>query len=219
MNAAQDAKYDKYVGQIEAALDSTRMADKAKILGLLARMALVAIHPDLDEGYDWKTAASSDVDPHSPKIDAMTKRVLTNRTCGHIVFVDNIAAHRWVVQTLVQAGIPEGRIAVLDAEVAQAAADRQRIARVQRRARRGDRPEVRRRDRQRHRLRGHRPPDAHLRDPPPRPALGTCHPPAAQRARRSAGQHPREHRDQLLLRPPVAGRAPVQPRSRGSWAG
>jgi hypothetical protein len=33
-----------------------RMADKAKILGLLARMALVAIHPDLDEGYDWKTA-------------------------------------------------------------------------------------------------------------------------------------------------------------------
>jgi superfamily II DNA/RNA helicase len=105
------------------------MADKAKILGLLARMALVAIHPDLDEGYDWKTAASSGVDPHSPKIDAMTKRVLTNRTCGHIVFVDNVAAHRWVVQTLVKAGIPEGRIAVLNAEVAQAAADRQRIAR------------------------------------------------------------------------------------------
>jgi superfamily II DNA or RNA helicase/predicted RNA methylase len=129
MNAAQDAKYDRYVSQIEAALESVRMSDKSKILGLLARMALVAIHPDLDEGYDWKTAASSGVDPHSPKIDAMAKRVLTNRTCGHIVFVDNIAAHRWVVQTLVAAGIPEARIAVLNAEVAQAAADRQRIAR------------------------------------------------------------------------------------------
>lgn len=128
MNAAQDAKYERYVQQIEAALDSNRVSDKAKILGLLARMALVAIHPDLDEGYDWKTAASSGVDPASPKFAAMTKRVLTNRTCGHIVFVDNVAAHRWVVQTLVKAGIPEGRIAVLNAEVAQAAADRQRIA-------------------------------------------------------------------------------------------
>jgi superfamily II DNA or RNA helicase/predicted RNA methylase len=128
MNAAQDAKYDRYVRQIEAALDSNRSSDKAKILGLLARMALVAIHPDLDEGYDWKTAATSGVDPSSPKIAAMTKRVLLNRTCGHIVFVDNVAAHRWVVQTLVKAGIPEGRIAVLNADVAQAAADRQRIA-------------------------------------------------------------------------------------------
>jgi superfamily II DNA/RNA helicase len=45
------------------------------------------------------------------------------------VFVDNVAAHRWVVQTLVKAGIPEDRIGVLNAEVAQAAADRQRIAR------------------------------------------------------------------------------------------
>ncbi len=129
LNAAQDAKYQSYVGQIEAALESPRGSDKSKILGLLARMALVAIHPNLDEGYDWKTAASSGVDPASPKIAAMTKRVLVNRTCGHIVFVDNIAAHRWVVQTLVKAGIPEGRIAVLNAEVAPAAADRQRIAR------------------------------------------------------------------------------------------
>ena len=128
LNAAQDAKYERYVHEIEAALDSNRTSDKAKILGLLARMALVAIHPDLDEGYHWKTAASSGVDPSSPKFAAMTKRVLLNRTCGHIVFVDNVAAHRWVVQTLVKAGIPEARIGVLNAEVAQAAADRQRIA-------------------------------------------------------------------------------------------
>ncbi len=94
MNDAQDAKYDLYVRQIESALESTSMADKAKILGLLARMALVAIHPDLDRGFDWKTAATSGVSPHSPKIDAMAKRVMLNRTCGHIVFVDNVAATR-----------------------------------------------------------------------------------------------------------------------------
>jgi superfamily II DNA or RNA helicase len=128
MNDAQDAKYAQYVGQIEEALQSTRVSDKARILGLLARLALVAVHPHLDEGHDWKTAATAGVEPASPKLEAMTRRVLANRTCGHIVFVDNVAAHRWVVQTLVKAGIPEARIAVLNAEVAPAAADRQRIA-------------------------------------------------------------------------------------------
>jgi superfamily II DNA or RNA helicase len=128
MNDAQDAKYALYVGQIEEALQSTRTSDKARILGLLARLALVAVHPHLDEGHDWKTAATAGVEPASPKFEAMAKRVLLNRTCGHIVFVDNVAAHRWVVQTLVKAGIPEARIAVLNAEMAPAAADRLRIA-------------------------------------------------------------------------------------------
>jgi hypothetical protein len=127
MNADQNAKYDRYVGQIEAAIESSRMSDKAKILGLLARMALVAVHPNLDDKYDWKTAATSGVDPASPKITAMARRVLQNRHCGHIVFVDNVAAHRWV--TLVKVGIPEARIGVLNAEMAPNAADRQRIAR------------------------------------------------------------------------------------------
>lgn len=128
MNAAQAAKYDKYVGEIERALQSTDKSDKAQILGLLARMALVAIHPNLDEGYDWKTAGSSGVVPESPKFSALAERVAENRACGHIVFCDNVAAHRWVFQTLVRAGISESRIAVLNAETAKAAADRQRIA-------------------------------------------------------------------------------------------
>ncbi len=132
MNAAQDAKYDRYVSEIERALEASGSGaakDRSKILGLLARMALVAVHQDLDEGYDWKSAGSSGVDPVSPKFAAMARRVLANRTCGHIIFVDNVAAHRWVVQTLVKVGIPEARIAVLNATTAQAAADRQRIAR------------------------------------------------------------------------------------------
>ncbi len=129
MNSAQDAKYDDYVSQIEDALESTRIQDRSKILGLLARMALVAIHPDLDEGHDWKTATSSGVDPHAPKLDAMAKRVAANRTCGHIVFVDNIAAHVWAKAVLVGKGIAADRIAVLNARTAKGSADRERIAR------------------------------------------------------------------------------------------
>jgi len=129
MNAAQDAKYDQYVSQIEDALDSTRVQDRAKILGLLARMALVAIHPNLDDGHDWKSATSAGINPHAPKLDAMAKRVAANRTCGHIVFVDNIAAHVWAKEVLVGKGIAADRIAVLNAITAKGSADRERIAR------------------------------------------------------------------------------------------
>ncbi|HNC98481.1 MAG TPA: helicase-related protein, partial [Myxococcota bacterium] len=125
MNDAQNTKYNRYVRQIEEALaDPT---GGVSILGALARMALVAIHPSLDEGFSWKTAESVE-DPHSPKFDALAERVLLNRSCGHIVFVDNLAAHRWVRDVLVEAGIAADRIAILNAEVAPAAADRQRIA-------------------------------------------------------------------------------------------
>ncbi len=128
MDPAQDAKYDRYVREIEAALKSDDPSQKAKILGLLARMALVAVHANLDEGYNWKNADQV-ADPSSPKFDALAERVLANRTCGHIVFCENIAAHRWMRTVLVNAGIAADRIGVLNAEVAPNAADRQRIAR------------------------------------------------------------------------------------------
>ena len=127
MDAGQDAKYDRYVREIEAALKSDDPSDKAKILGLLARMALVAIHSQLDQGFGWKNAEQVS-DPSSPKFEALAERVLANRTCGHIVFVDNVAAHRWVKMVLVREGIAADRIGVLNAEVAPNAADRQRIA-------------------------------------------------------------------------------------------
>jgi len=128
MNDDQTTKYAEYVARIEEALESSSVSEKGQILGLLARLALVAIHADLDAGFNWKTAATADVDPHSPKFDALTQRVLANRHCGHIIFVDNVAAHRWMMNVLVQAGIPEARIAVLNAVTAKGAADRQRIA-------------------------------------------------------------------------------------------
>ena len=59
----------------------------------------------------------------------LAERIAANRTCGHIVFVDNTAAHQWVKRVLVASGVPEKRIAVLNAITAKAAADRQKIAR------------------------------------------------------------------------------------------
>jgi len=125
MDPEQDAKYAKYVTEIEAALDGP---DRGSVLGLLARMSLVAIHAELDESPGWK-GADAVANPSSPKFAALTGRVLANRGCGHIVFVDNVAAHRWVQRVLVKAGIPEKRIAMLNAYTAKASADRQRIAR------------------------------------------------------------------------------------------
>ncbi len=128
MDDAQSDKYDRYVRLIESALQSTNPADKAQILGLMARLALVAIHAELDQGFEWDTADRV-ADPSSPKFEALADRVMTNKTCGHIIFVDNVAAHRWVRDVLVGRGIRSERIGILNAKVASAAADRQRIAR------------------------------------------------------------------------------------------
>lgn len=55
MDDEQERKYEAYVAEIRAALKGKRK-DKAKILGLLARLSLVALHPALEDGYDYDTA-------------------------------------------------------------------------------------------------------------------------------------------------------------------
>jgi len=128
MNDEQVDKNDYYVEQIEEALESTSYEEKGKILGLLARMAMVAIHPRLDEKYNYKTAADVTFDRSSPKFEALASAVLRQKDCGHIVFVENLAAHRWAKDTLVARGVPEGRIATLNATTAKNTLDRKRIS-------------------------------------------------------------------------------------------
>ncbi|MBK6579911.1 MAG: hypothetical protein IPG17_27760 [Sandaracinaceae bacterium] len=67
-------------------------------------------------------------DPHSPKFDALAREILGQQGCGHLVFIDNVAAHVWIKMVLVEAGIPEARIAILNAEAAPGGDDRLRIA-------------------------------------------------------------------------------------------
>ncbi len=128
MNAEQERKYTAYVAEIEAILEGRTRASKNRVLGLLSRLALVSIHPKLDDGHDWRSAAKKEIDPHAPKLDACADRVLQIASCGHIIFADNLAIHQWMRRVLVARGMPEARIAVLNRETAKAPADRQRIA-------------------------------------------------------------------------------------------
>jgi superfamily II DNA or RNA helicase len=130
MDAAQEQKYVDYVKAIEDELSKPKIPGQksGKILGLLARMAMVSMHSQLDEGFKWKTAGAVD-NPHSPKFDALANNILKMPHCGHIVFADYIAAHAWIRDVLVEAGIPADRIGILNAVVAPKAADRLRIAR------------------------------------------------------------------------------------------
>lgn len=127
MDPEQEAKYADYVDQIEDALGDRSQA--GKILGLMARMALVAVHSQLDEGYDWKQLQQdTGIDPHSPKFDAAASRIVANQTCGHIVFSDTLASHVWMRRVLIEAGIPAERIAIINRETTKNPADRTRVA-------------------------------------------------------------------------------------------
>ena len=123
MSAAQESKYEEYVAAIEEAVAN---GDNTKTLGFLARMGMVAIHDQLDEGFTWKTADEVDA-PSSPKFERLAYNVMNACNHGHIVFVDNVAAHKWVKATLVKAGMAEDRIAILNSKTASPA-QRQRIA-------------------------------------------------------------------------------------------
>jgi hypothetical protein len=206
MDADQERKYAEYLDAYQRALESAVLdpASKFAALGLLQRMALVAVHSLLDEGPpdaqgslpleepvppplavsaeegsdaadagvptsqgDGIESPSPDVSsenaeaPHtveptpakqartrrrkdrpkwtygnahlaakfdSPKLNKIVELIVAKKDCGHIVFLENVAAHYWLKQLLIRAGVEEGRIAVLNGETAPDPATRQRIA-------------------------------------------------------------------------------------------
>ncbi|MBL8618211.1 MAG: hypothetical protein JNM72_21540, partial [Deltaproteobacteria bacterium] len=134
LDAQQNTLYAEIVARIEELLDQSkqRSAEGKKaageILGLLQRLAMITLHPGLMGTYDWKGVRKANIEPYSPKIAAMVSNVLKQRTCGHIVFAEPIASHWWMKEALVQAGIPEGRIAILNASTAKDTAVRQEVA-------------------------------------------------------------------------------------------
>ncbi|MCB9789354.1 MAG: N-6 DNA methylase [Deltaproteobacteria bacterium] len=128
LDASQEEKYAGYVKAVEDEIDDMRkgMSSGSRLLSLLGKMSLVAVHNMLDEGLDYDSAAG--VEHRSPKFDAIGDAIMRQRGCGHIVFVQPIAAHRWLKETLINRGIPASRIGVLNAVLAQSSAARQRIA-------------------------------------------------------------------------------------------
>lgn len=142
MNEEQREKYQRYRKEYEQLVTKRATAkERYKALGLLQRMGLVALHPELDEpplvqqrdgekpkhAWTWANAAQMK-NKHSPKLDQAVSMVVQRPDCGHIIFCDNIAAHRALVDLLVEAGIPAERIAVLNAERAPTPLQRQEIA-------------------------------------------------------------------------------------------
>jgi hypothetical protein len=151
MDDEQEAKYDEYVAKIEDILEhpNPEGGQSYVILGLLARLSLVALHAALERGYTYKTALEGGVVKklvwqdgeqvevsirlprptyESPKLTECAKRVAASPHCGHIIFCEPTAVHQWMREVLVQHGIPRERIAILNAEET-APADRIRIAR------------------------------------------------------------------------------------------
>ncbi|MBL9009520.1 MAG: hypothetical protein JNJ46_35020 [Myxococcales bacterium] len=169
MDEAQEAKYKSYLELYQAALSNMAIDPQSKFaaLGLLQRMALVAVHSLLDEGPPGSGSAEEEVavadapaeedsdevprprkklnraadrlrwtfrnahlasNYHSPKLDKIADIIAERKDCGHIVFLENVAAHYWLKQILIERGLQADRIAVLNGETAQDPATRQRIA-------------------------------------------------------------------------------------------
>ena len=152
MDEVQEAKYRHYVAKIEDILSNPNPDSSPGnvILGLLARLSMIALHGALEDGYDYRTALEGGVVDRrhydsegeveivkvslprpqyaSPKLVECAKRVAASPHCGHIIFCEPTAVHRWMIEVLVAHGIPRERIAVLNAAETKSA-DRPRIAR------------------------------------------------------------------------------------------
>lgn len=133
MSEEQVAKYRVLRSKYEDIVSSREgMKEKHKLLGLLQKMALVALHPELEQqpedGWTWARAGSAVKNRASPKLLRAIELVKERPNCGHIIFCDNVAVHRWLFDLLVEAGIGPERIAVLNAERAKTSLARQEIA-------------------------------------------------------------------------------------------
>ena len=122
-------------------MEGARAAQRMKIQGLAMKVDLIAVHPRLPGSSQLHRKAIEAIDPHSGKIDACVETIIATAdtacdpdkpdwclNCGHIVFVENIAVHYWVRLALMEAGIPEKRIAILNANDVKDPERRQQIA-------------------------------------------------------------------------------------------
>jgi superfamily II DNA/RNA helicase len=125
LDARQDALYATMVEELEDALGGDDK-DRAELLGMLAKLAVVAIHAD-GLGTSWK-AGWKTPDPESPKFRACVDDILRSPGCNHIVFLEHLGCQRLLGRYLESRGIPARKIAFLNGEAASSLVKRQRIA-------------------------------------------------------------------------------------------
>jgi hypothetical protein len=151
MNAEQDALYEELEEQLKESSQEDAQRDQLKIMGQMARIAL---HPALkDYSYDdgeeealdkeeaktrkaakkkARAAILNVADPHCPKIDACAHYIIDKYSakpdCGFIVFCEQIIVQEWMKQVLVEYGLKEKQVAILNAETAGGLQGRMEVA-------------------------------------------------------------------------------------------
>lgn len=142
MNEAQKEKYQYYRSRYEG-LVTKRMStkDRFEALAILAKMGMVALHSELDDGpivgkkadgepqrrWTWENADQATT-YRSPKLDQVAALINSKPGCGHIVFVESVAVQKWLRHVLIDSGVPASRIAILNAIQAPKPLQRQEIA-------------------------------------------------------------------------------------------
>lgn len=89
-----------------------------KLLGVMARMGLVSLHPALaDSGWTYKNALDLPrAQMASAKLIALADEIRKNTACGHIIFCEQTAVHVWIREVLEARGVvPAGRVAIMNA--------------------------------------------------------------------------------------------------------
>lgn len=138
MDPDQQSAYDVTADEFAGLLSSgAARKNPGATLRLLARLNALAIHPRLTKDSElgpWsfeearKAAASGEVDVDYSKLRACADRILKAPGCGHVVFCDFVAVHAWLKHLLVQRGVDEAKVGVMNAQTAKSAADRSRLA-------------------------------------------------------------------------------------------
>jgi hypothetical protein len=211
----QEDLYGELVRKLERTLQQSQIkgSSQNKILGLLARLSLVALHAKLDGGVEYGQALSSvsPADYASPKLTACAQRVAASTGCGHVIFCEPTAVHLWMREVLVAHGgaarahrhpqrgrDPGGRPHPHRPRVQRHHRRAARAGFLRQRTQPAGAAEVRRDHRQLGRLRGHRPAGPQLRGASPRSDLDPRGPRAAQRPGRAPGQRAADRADLLL---------------------
>lgn len=80
------------------------------------------------EAADLGGVACANYATDKASLEKIASQVLIARVCGHVVFCENLAAHVCLRRTLVEHGVPEERIAILNGATTSGGAQRSRIA-------------------------------------------------------------------------------------------
>ncbi len=101
-------------------------------LGALMKLVQVSIHGELltpPSRDGWTRSNWNQVrNPSSPKFERCGNEIVNKRRCGHLVFLETVAAQYFFREVLVKKGVARERIAILNAEEAPTPLRRQVIA-------------------------------------------------------------------------------------------